>query len=476
MTRESMMRPLLVLVCGIAPALAMAQAPVVPEAVLTTAAELRDAALESNGAYDMVSSLVTEVGPRFAGTSGDAASVAWAMRTMREAGLQNVRTEPVEVPRWVRGDIEVSVTGPFPQGMVAVALGGSVGTPAEGVEAPVVMVHDIEELRAMPDDEVSGKIVFFSRRMERLQDGSDYGRTVANRTQGPVEAARRGAVGVVIRSVGTSNARIAHTGVTRYDDEVTKIPAVAVSNPDADMLERQLATGRTVTLYMQLSARRLSPGRSANVIAEVPGRGSGADEVVILGAHLDSWDITPGAHDDAAGVAIVVEAARQIAAQRRNPPRRTIRVVLFANEESGLDGARAYAERHSDDVERHVIGLGADAGSGGAWRFDSGVDEAALPVVDALAGLLEPLDIPQGPNTAGGIADLSPLRAAGVPMLDIRQDMRPYFDIHHTINDTLDKVDRAELDRNVAAYVALLYVLAYTDIDFGRHPDFSPSD
>lgn len=447
-----------------------------PDSVIEAAAAMRDRALEENRAYNTLTSLLTEVGPRFAGTPGDAAAVAWALRTLRDAGLQNVRAEPVEVPRWVRGEVEVEITGPFPQPLVALALGGSVGTPDEGIEAPVLMVEDPDALRELSESEVAGKIVFFNRRMEREQDGTGYGRTVRNRGEGAAVAAQRGAVGVVIRSVGTSNARIAHTGSMRYQDAIAQIPAAAISNPDADTLQRQVESGRQVTVRMHLTSRMLGTARSANVVGEIPGRGPRAHEIVLLGAHLDSWDITPGAHDDGAGVAIVVEAARMIAAQRRNPPRRTVRVILFANEEFGLSGARAYEAAHADEVDRYVLGLGADSGSTGAWRFDSGVAEEALPAIEQMQQLLEPLNIAAGPNTTRGIADFIPLREHRVPMLDIRQDMRGYFDLHHTINDTLDKVDPAELSRNVAAYVALTYAAAYGDVDFGRRPDTSTED
>ncbi|MFN2301685.1 MAG: M28 family peptidase, partial [Gammaproteobacteria bacterium] len=290
-----------------------------PDAVIEAAASMRDRALEENRAYDTLTSLLTEVGPRFAGTPGDAAAVAWALRTLRDAGLHNVRAEPVEVPRWVRGEVEVEITGPFPQPLVALALGGSVGTPDEGIEAPVLMVTDPDALRALPESEVAGKIVFYNRRMEREQDGTGYGRTVRNRGEGAAVAAQRGAVGVVIRSVGTSNARVAHTGSMRYQDAIAQIPAAAISNPDADTLQRQVDSGRQVTLRMHLTSRMLGTARSANVVGEIPGRGPRANEIVLLGAHLDSWDITPGAHDDGAGVAIVIEAARMIGAQRRNP-------------------------------------------------------------------------------------------------------------------------------------------------------------
>ena len=451
-------------------AAAVATAQPLPEPVVERAAALRDAALAGNDAYATLESLLTEVGPRFPGTSGDQAAVAWALRTLRDAGLENVRAEPVEVPRWVRGDISVEITGPFPQSLVAVALGHSVGTPEDGLEAPVVMVADLDELASLPDNEVAGKIVFFNKRMERRQDGAGYGDTVPARSKGPAEAAARGAVGVVIRSVGTSDERVAHTGQTKYLDGVPKIPAAALSNPDADTLARQLATGRQVTLAMHLGARELSPGRSANVIGELPGRGPRAGEIVLLGAHLDSWDITPGANDDGAGIAIVTEVARLLAAQRRRPEGRTVRVVLFANEEAGLDGAKAYAAAHADELARHAIAVEADAGAGRLWAMRSGVGDAALPAVAQIHALLAPLGIELLGNDGTGGADLKPLREAGVPTMDLEHDMSAYFDVHHTINDTLAKVDPDALTQAVAGYAAFAVAAAYGGIDFGRYP------
>ncbi len=439
--------------------------------VLERAAELRDRALADNDAYKTLSSLLTEVGPRFAGSAGDTAAAAWAIRTLREAGLKNVRLEAVTVPRWVRGETSVEITAPFPQTLVAVALGRSVGTPEGGIEAPVLRVADIAELKTTPPAEVAGKIVFFDKRMERLQDGSGYGETVPARVNGPSEAARLGAVAVVIRSIGTSDERIAHTGMTRYAEDAPRIPAAALSNPDADLLARQVTTGRAVTLKLESSARELGPTRSANVIGEIPGRGPKADEIVLLAAHLDSWDITPGAHDDGAGVAIVIEVARLIAAARRDPPRRTIRVLLAANEEAGLDGAKAYAEAHADELDRHAIAIEADAGAGRVWGLRSGVAESALPAIESLATLLAPLGVEYDGNTGRGGADLRPIRELGVPTMDLRHDMSIYFDVHHTGNDTLAKIDRDELSQSVAAYAAFAYFAAYGDVDFGRHPN-----
>ena len=464
----------LALALGVA-ATAAAQPPV-PQHALDGAAALRDRALEESRAYATVSSLVTEVGPRFAGSDGDRAAVAWALRLLRDVGLENVRAEPVEVPQWVRGDIEVAITGPYPQSLVAVALGGSIGTPDDGIEAPVVRVADIAELQAMDAADVAGKIVFFDKRMERRVDGAGYGQTVPARTQGPSEAALLGAVGVVIRSVGTSDERVAHTGGTRYRDGVVKLPAAAISNPDADTLARQIATGRPVTLRMRLTSRELPPARSANVIGELPGRGARRGEIVLIAAHLDSWDITPGAHDDAAGVAIVSEVARLLAAERRRPDGRTLRVVLFANEEFGLSGARAYAESHADELERHAIGIEADAGAGRVWALRSGVSETALPAIAAIHAVVEPLGIEQLGNDGTGGADLSPLRALGVPTMDLRHDMSGYFDVHHTPNDTLAKIDREQLDQSVAAYAAFTYAALYGGVEFGRHPGAKNED
>lgn len=465
-----------VAVAALGIAAAAAAQPPLPQRVLDGAAAARDRALEESRAYDVLSSLLTEVGPRFAGSDGDSAAVAWALRALREAGLENVRAEPVTVPRWVRGEIDVEVTGPFPQPLVAVALGGSVGTPEDGVEAPVVMVADLDELKALDPADVAGKIVFFNKRMERREDGAGYGQTVPARVQGPSEAARLGAVGVVIRSVGTSDERVAHTGATRYREDVARVPAASLSNPDADTLARQLATGRQVTLRMRLTARELPPTRSANVIGELPGRGAARDEIVLLGAHLDSWDITPGAHDDGAGVAIVTEVARLLAAERRRPEGRTLRVVLFANEEFGLSGARAYAEQHADGPARHAVGIEADAGAGRVWAMRSGVAESALPAVAAMHAVIGPLGVELQGNEGTGGADLSPMRALGMPTMDLRHDMRVYFDVHHTANDTLAKVDREQLDQSVAAYAAFVYAALYGGVDFGRHPGVSDED
>lgn len=436
------------------------------EQQLATAAALRDRALSGTSAYEHVTSLVTEVGPRSAGSSGDAAAVRWALNKLGSLGFSNVRTQDVLVPRWVRGHAEVTLAGPVPQPLVAVALGGSVGTSEEGVEAQVLEVASLDALNALPAATVGGKIVFINQRMERARDGAGYGATVKIRTEGPSAAGQLGAVAVLIRSVGTSDERHAHTGTTRYRVDAPRIPALALSNPDADQLDRWLKPGKPVRLRVKSTARELPSSWSANVIGEIPGTDR-ANEIVLLGAHLDSWDLGQGAIDDGAGVAIVMEAARLIGRLERKPSR-TVRVVLFANEEFGLSGANEYARLVGDEATRHVLAAEADMGAGAVWRVQSLVAPAALPAVDAIREVLKPLALEAGGNEAHGGSDLGPLRALGVPLLDLSQDATTYFDNHHTVNDTLSLVDAKTLNQVVAAYAVAAYMAASKSGDFGR--------
>jgi hypothetical protein len=433
--------------------------------LLKEAGQLRDRALAESDAWQHAWSLTTEVGPRPAGSAGDRAAVAWALTRLAEIGFDEIRPQAVEVSAWERGTAEARITRPFPQPLVATALGRSVGTPENGIEAPVVRFESLAALEAAKPAEVRGRIVFIDERMERKQDGSGYGPAVQKRSRGPSVAAERGAVALVIRSVGTSTHRFAHTGATRYEEGVRQIPAFAISNPDADLLTAQFAAGEEVELYLYSSARNLAPTRSANVIADIRGAEK-PDEIVILAAHLDSWDLGTGAQDNATGVAIIMETARFIAMMPRRPAR-TVRIVLYANEERGLDGSRAYTAAALQSGQRHVIGIEADAGSGLIYRFDSGVDEKAFPVIDAMREILAPLGIEGGDNSSNGGADLSTLRAEGMPVLSMRHDVSAYFDVHHTANDTLDKVDPEALKQHVAAYAAVVWIAANIEGDFG---------
>jgi carboxypeptidase Q len=425
--------------------------------------------MRGTGAYEIVRSLTTEVGPRPAGSEGDRRAIEWALRTMRELGLANVRAEAVKVPRWEPGVSTGEITTPWGQPVVLLPLGGSVGTPEGGLEAEVVAVPSVEDLEKTDAGKVRGKIVFINRRMERKRDGSGYGAAVGGRGRGAVVAGKLGAAALLIRSVGTDNNRTPHTGAMRYEEGGPRIPAAALSNPDADLLEAQLASGKPVRFRLVLGARYLPEADSANVIGEIPGREK-PDEVVLLGCHLDSWFPGTGAIDDGAGCAIVLEAARRIGALPRKP-RRTLRVVLYSNEEFGLSGARAYAEKYVADLPKHILAGESDFGSGRIWKIDSRIAPEALPVFDEIAKLIAPLDVERGDNEAGGGADLIPLAPARVPVVGLSQDGTHYFDWHHTANDTLDKIDPKDLDQNVAAWAVVAWAAAEMPGDFGRGPE-----
>jgi hypothetical protein len=444
------------LVCSFASAIAADSSPSFTRADLAAANTLRERAMSDATSWQLVESLTTEVGARPAGSPADRAAVAWAEREMRRLGLSNVRTQEVMVPHWVRGEAELSVISPAPQSMPTIALGGSIGTASEGLEAEAVMVKDIAALAALPEGAVKGRIVYFSNRMERTRDGTGYGRAVTVRSQGPAEAGSRGALGVVIRSISTSNQRLPHTGTTRYKPEAPRIPALAISNPDADALERLFASGKPVRLRMKSTSRELPDARSANVIGEVPGADKSA-EIVILGAHLDSWDPGVGAIDNAAGVAIMMNAARLIA-QLPAKPRRTIRVVLFANEEFGISGSRAYLAQPREELDRHVLGFEADFGAGPVWRLTSRVNPAQLPAVEQIHRAMQPFKLVRGDNEARGGADLDGLAKLGMPLLSPDLDGTDYFDVHHSANDTLLMVNPEALRQSTAAFAVSVWL------------------
>jgi len=437
-----------------------------PQAVLDQARVIRERALSDDVGYDLLRSLTTEVGPRSAGSPGDARAVAWALAHLRALGFKNVHAESVKVSHWIRGEARAEITAPWPQPLLPVALGGSVATPAGGIEAEVVPMTTLAELAAAPAGTVKGKIVFFTQRMQRTHDGSGYGTAVAVRGGAALESSRLGALAVVIRSIGTDDNRLAHTGAMRIADSVRTIPALALSNPDADLLENQLASGQSVRLRMLNTSVWGDSAQSANVIAEVPGAAR-ASEVVLLGAHLDSWDLGTGAHDDGAGVATITAAARLIG-EARPAPARTVRVVLYANEEHGGQGSRGYVRRHGAEIPRHVMAMESDLGAFPVLGVASRVPLDLLPVARTMASLLAPAGARFLGNEAGGGSDVGPLGELGVPLLDVHTDAAPYFDLHHTANDTFDKIDPERLRQNVSAFATLAYLAAQYPGDFGR--------
>jgi len=421
-------------------------------------------------AYETVRSLVDEVGPRLAGSPGDKAAVAWGQRTLKEKGFANVRAEKVLVPHWERGAESGRIVSPFPHTLAITALGGSVPTPkGKALEAEVFMVDSLEALEKTDEAKVKGKIVFFSTVMNRTKDGSGYGKAAPVRGRGAVLAAKKGAVGVVVRSVGTDRNRLPHTGALSYEKDVPKIPAAAISVPDAETLERIVSSGKTVRLSMSLASQELKEEESANVIGEVLGRDK-PDEIVLLGAHLDSWDLGQGAIDDGAGCAAVIEAARLLLALPEKP-RRTVRVVLFANEENGLRGATAYVKEHEAEVAKHHLALEMDLGAGRVHtaRFLTGEEDK--PAVEKIGKTLVGLGIDYQPEPAWGGSDTSPLRSLGVPLADLHQDASRYFDVHHTANDTLDQVVKEELDQAVVAIAMVAWSAAEAPELYRRVPE-----
>jgi hypothetical protein len=444
-------------------------APLVADSSASVAESLRDSALQGTRAYEIVSSLTTEVGPRPAGSEAFQRAVTWGVRTLTDLGFQNVRAEKVMLPHWDIGIGEGRITAPWPQPMVLAALGGSEPTPEAGIDAEVVQVASLDALKAIDPAKVKGKIVFINKRMERHKDGTGYRDTVPGRGAGAAVAGKFGALAVLIRSVGTDNNRLPHTGAMNYEKGGPRIPAAALSNPDADVLEKEVASGKPVTFHLKLTSRYLPDAEGANVIGEIRGREK-PDEIVLLGCHLDSWHLGTGAIDDGAGCAIMIEAARRIGALKQKP-RRTIRVVLYANEEFGLSGGLAYAKEHAAEIPKHILAGESDLGSGRTLKISSRVAPETLPAFTEIAKLLAPLGVEQGDNSAFGGSDIGPLLAAGVPVLGLSQDATYYFDWHHTANDTLDKIDPKDLDQNVAAWAAAAYAAAEMKGGFGRAPE-----
>jgi carboxypeptidase Q len=399
-----------------------------------------------------------------AGSPGDPVAVAWAERTMKELSLADVHTEPVTVRRWERGDESAQIVAPVPQRLVVTALGGSGGTGARGVEGDVVEVASLADLEKLPPDSARGKIVFLDAPTRRARDGSGYGEGARGRYRGPGIAKKLGAVALLLRSLGTDHDRLAHTGAMAADDH--PLPAAALSVPDAELLHRVLDEKKTARVRLVLGAHTSGEARSANVIGEVTGRERPL-EIVLVGAHLDSWDLGEGAIDDGAGVGIALETARVISALPTRP-RRTLRVVLFANEEHGLDGAHAYATVHGQEALKHVVAMEADFGADAVYAVRWLGDLATRDRFVALARLLAPLDVERDDAPGGGGADVSPLRELGVPILDLRQDGSRYFDVHHTANDTVDKIDPGVYASAAAAFATAAWAAADMEGDFGR--------
>ena len=456
--------PLLLALLVAMPVVAAQKETRIPDAAMATAVQLRDRALADDTGWQVVESLTTEVGPRLAGSDADARAVQWAVAKFKQLGFDKVWTEPVTFPKWERRSEHGAVLGAHAQPLVLTALGGS---PGGTIEGELVRFTDLASLQAAPAGSLAGRIAFVDYRMQKFADGHDYGVAGGIRHRGPSAAARAGAVGFLMRSAGTDSHRMAHTGVTNFDAGVTPIPSAALSIPDADQLARLLALGPT-TVRVALDCGFDGEATSANVIGEITGS-QRPDEVVLIGGHLDSWDAGTGAIDDAAGIGITMAAAKLIS-QLPTHPARTIRVVAFANEESGLYGGKAYAERYAGDVVRHAIAAESDFGAGRIYGFDAHVPASAQSAIQQIASVLAPLGIEYMAGKGDPESDIGPMTANGMAWAWLGHDGTEYFDLHHTADDTLDKIDPKMLAQNVAAYAVFTYLAAQAEGDFGSAP------
>ena len=408
--------------------------------------------------YDIVEGLTTEVGQRLAGTEAEARARDWAVARLKSLGFANVHVEPFDMPVWTRGAETAEVVSPFPQKLVLAALGNSGATPDGGITAQIVGFPSLDALKAAPDAAVKGKIVFVWHRMMPTQDGSSYGTYGPIRFAGASIASKKGAAAMLIRSIGTDHHRVPHTGVTNWLDGSKPIPAAALSVPDAEQLERILARGKPVSLHLTLTPKMVGTRQSGNVIAEVPGTDPSAG-LVLIGGHIDSWDLGTGAIDDGAGVAITTAAAKSILDGPR--AKRTIRLVWFGAEEPGGFGGLAYAKAHAG--EKHALAAEADFGADKIWAFGASFVQPKSALRDELVARLNLIGVEPKEGEAHGGTDVGPMVQKGVPVIDLDNDGTRYFEIHHTADDTLDKIDPAQLAQAIEAWSIMLRTVVDTN-------------
>lgn len=422
-----------------------------------------DATMEKNDAWDKLEQLCDGVGHRLSGSPALDRAIDWAIGAMRKDGDDNVHREKVMVPKWTRGNEWARLVEPRKAELHMLGLGMSIGTPPDGVTGPVVVVQD-EDSFEKAANQMKGAIVLFNNPMPKWtkEGGSHYGRTVRFRGKGPQMAADKGAVACLVRSVTATSLCTPHTGATHYDKDVKTVPAAAITTEDADMLQRMFDRGMKPVVTLKMDAKHEGMAPSANVIGELRGS-ERPDEVVVIGGHLDSWDVGQGAQDDGGGCVIAMEAINVL--RRLNlRPRRTIRVVLFVNEENGLAGAKQYAADHADELSRHVAAIESDSGifaplGMGVQHKDKARQAAGAARMKDILSLLEPIGATDAHEGWSG-ADVGRMHDAGVPLMGLIVYGEKYFDYHHTNADTLDKIDPAELSKCVATMAVVSYVLA----------------
>lgn len=426
---------------------------------LAQAASLRDSVLQDATAWQVTESLTTEVGPRLAGSDADARAVAWAKAKFKALGYDRVWTEPVTFPKWVRRSEAAQVLGEHAQPLRVAALGGSAGGTVEG---EVVRFPDLAALEALPDGALAGRIAFVDYQMQPRRDGSDYRNGGGIRGRGPSLAIRKGAAGFLMRSAGTATSRAPHTGNTRYEAGLTPIPAAALATIDAAQLARLVALGPT-RVRLALDCGWDGEYTSQNVIGEITGR-TRPQEIVLIGGHLDSWDYGTGAIDDAAGIGITMAVGALLKPLK---PARTIRVVAFANEEQGLWGGHAYADKHAGEVAQHVIAAESDFGAGRIYGFDASARDLQPAALAQIQQVLAPLGIEWMPGKGDPESDIGPMTQRGMAWAWLGHDGTGYFDLHHNAEDTLDKIDPKDLAQNTAAYAVFTWLAAQAEGGFG---------
>ncbi len=440
-----------------------------PVASSDAAARIIGGALSDNLAYERLADLTETVGPRLSGSAGAEAAVRWGLARFKEDGLA-AHLEKVMVPHWVRGEERGEILASDRMAghpLSLTALGGSVGTPAGGITAEVIEARTLPEIAAL-GEKARGKLIFLNHTMTTSKG---YGEFVDLRVFGPAAAAKAGAAGVLLRSLATASLRTPHTGVTIYEPGAPTSPGVAVSVEDAELLHRLLARG-PVRVRLALGCRTLPDVESANVVGEVRGREK-PGEVVLLAAHLDSWDLATGAIDDGAGVAIVMEAGRLIA-RLPQAPRRTVRVVLYMNEENGSRGGKGYVEAHQGELNGHVAAMEADSGAGRPLALSVRAGEGGARAMKEWLAPLETLGIGEAAEGGDGGSDIGPLGAARVPFISVQQDATHYFDYHHSAADTFDKVEPQALASNAAVFAWVAYALAEMPTPLLRPPPAPP--
>ena len=421
-----------------------------------------DTALTRGQSYSMLKYLSETIGPRLSGSAGAAAGVEWGKQTMENAGFDSVWLQPVMVPHWVRGQKEIArIVNSKKRGTIEMnicALGGSIGTGPAGILSSVLEVKSFEDLKKLGAKNITGKIIFFNRSMDAtlIRTFDAYGGAVDQRVNGAREAAKYGAAAVVVRSMSLDAEDYPHTGTMRYDSSGVKIPAVAISTNDADLLSKLVAEDKNVQFYFETHCQTLPDVLSYNVIGEIKGS-QYPGEIILASGHLDSWDLAQGAHDDGAGCVHAIEALR-IFKIMDYKPKRTIRAVLFMNEENGLRGGDEYARCAKQNNEKHIVALESDEGGFTPRGFSMTASEHTKNKIKTWKNLLEPYGLTDF-NSEGGGADIGPLESQGVPLIGFLPDSQRYFRYHHTKEDTFDKINKRELEMGSASIAALLYLI-----------------